>query len=59
MAVMNLMIKDCHIKVDYLQKIIRKNLCLNYNILEIMRIYGGAQKVTYKQSSWNQVGFCF
>ena len=42
------MIKDCHIKVDYLQRIIRENLDVNYNILQIMRIYGGAQKVTYK-----------
>lgn len=42
------MIRDCHIKMDYLQKIIRENLGANYNILQIMRIYGGAQKVTYK-----------
>lgn len=42
------MIRDCHIKTDYLQKTIRKNLNLNFNILQIMRIYGGAQKVTYK-----------
>lgn len=42
------MIRDCHIKVDCLQKIIRENLDVNYNILQIMRIYGGAQKVTYK-----------
>jgi len=42
------MIRDCHIKADYLQKIIKENLDLNYNILQIMRIYGGARKVTYK-----------
>lgn len=42
------MIRECHIELDYLQKIIRENLGVNYNILQIMRIYGGAQKVTYK-----------
>mgnify|MGYP001590682092 CR=1 FL=1 len=42
------MIGDCHIKADYLQNIIREKLNLNYNILQVIRIYGGAQKVTYK-----------
>ena len=42
------MIKDCHIKVDYLQKLLKENLGLNYNILNIIRIFGGARKVTYK-----------
>jgi len=42
------MIRDCHIKVDYLQKIIKSSLELNYNIVQIIRIYGGARKVTYK-----------
>jgi hypothetical protein len=42
------MIKYCHIKVDYLQKPLKQNLGLNYNILNIIRIFGGARKVTYK-----------
>lgn len=40
--------KECHIKVDYLQKLLRENLGVNYNIVHLKRIYGGAQKVTYK-----------
>lgn len=40
--------KDCHIEVVYLQKILCKNLSQDFKILKIIRIYGGARKVTYK-----------
>ncbi|WP_297423865.1 hypothetical protein [Clostridium sp.] len=40
--------KDYHIEVVYLQKILCKSLGQDYKILKIIRLYGGAQKVTYK-----------
>ncbi|MGH4138763.1 hypothetical protein [Clostridium sp.] len=42
------MIKDCRIKVDYLERLLTENSGINYSVLHIMRIYGGARKVTYK-----------